>query len=194
MYVYGIPEHASSFALKNTRGKSNNGYNEPYRLYNLDVFEYELDSPMALYGSIPMMIGHGPEGTSAVFWNNPSETFVDVESPSVDDQGHAVKGKDQEPISSRWVSEAGVIDLFLLPGTTPGQVFKQYGTITGTADLPALFALGYHQCRWNYRDEEDVFSVDAKFEEHDFPYDVLVRMQITILLLQLMFIKFRSLR
>ena len=31
---------------------------EPYRLYNLDVFEYELDSRMALYGSIPVMVAH----------------------------------------------------------------------------------------------------------------------------------------
>jgi len=28
---------------------------EPYRLYNTDVFEYELDSPMALYGAVPFM-------------------------------------------------------------------------------------------------------------------------------------------
>ena len=27
-------------------------------MYNLDVFEYELDSRMALYGSIPVMIAH----------------------------------------------------------------------------------------------------------------------------------------
>ena len=27
--------------------------------------------------------------------------------------------------------------------------------------------------RWNYKDETDVFRVDAKFEEHNFPYDVL---------------------
>ena len=31
---------------------------DPYRLYNLDVFEYELDNPMALYGSVPFMIAH----------------------------------------------------------------------------------------------------------------------------------------
>jgi hypothetical protein len=29
-----------------------------YRLYNLDVFEYELNSPMALYGSISFMVTH----------------------------------------------------------------------------------------------------------------------------------------
>lgn len=31
---------------------------DPYRLYNLDVFEYELYNPMALYGSVPVMIAH----------------------------------------------------------------------------------------------------------------------------------------
>lgn len=50
---FGIPEHADSFALKSTSGT------DPYRLYNLDVFEHEVDSKMALYGSIPVLYGHG---------------------------------------------------------------------------------------------------------------------------------------
>ncbi len=50
--LYGIPEHADDFRLKDTSDR------EPFRLYNLDVFEYELDSPMTLYGSIPYMIAH----------------------------------------------------------------------------------------------------------------------------------------
>ncbi len=57
-HVYGIPEHATDLSLKGTDGSSS-GYRDPYRLYNLDVFEYELDEPMALYGSIPFMIAHG---------------------------------------------------------------------------------------------------------------------------------------
>jgi alpha-glucosidase (family GH31 glycosyl hydrolase) len=31
---------------------------DPYRLFNLDVFEYEVGNPMALYGSVPFMIAH----------------------------------------------------------------------------------------------------------------------------------------
>ena len=31
---------------------------DPYRLYNLDVFEYELNNPMALYGSVPVLYAH----------------------------------------------------------------------------------------------------------------------------------------
>merc|ERR1719502_1282177 len=50
---------------------------------------------------------------------------------------------------------------------------KQYTSLTGTQALPPMFAIGYHQCRWNYRDEPDVYNVDEEFENHDFPYDVL---------------------
>ena len=39
--------------------------------------------------------------------------------------------------------------------------------------MPQLFALGYHQCRWNYRDEADVAQVNAGFDDHDIPYDVI---------------------
>ena len=41
------------------------------------------------------------------------------------------------------------------------------------AMLVQLFALGYHQCRWNYRDEADTRAVDAGFDEHNIPYDVI---------------------
>lgn len=36
------------------RRGGDNAYTDPYRLFNLDVFEYEPDSEMALYGAIPL--------------------------------------------------------------------------------------------------------------------------------------------
>lgn len=45
--------------------------------------------------------------------------------------------------------------------------------LTGYQALPPVFSLGYHQCRWNYRDEEEVKAVDAGFDLHDIPYDVI---------------------
>ena len=78
-HVYGIPEHATSLALKSTRKTDNEIITDPYRLFNLDVFEYELDETMALYGHVPLMFGHGTnQKTSAVFWLNSAETWVDV--------------------------------------------------------------------------------------------------------------------
>lgn len=31
---------------------------DPYRLFNLDVFEYDIKNPMALYGAVPYMLAH----------------------------------------------------------------------------------------------------------------------------------------
>lgn len=150
-HVYGIPEHAASLALPTTKVSSANiapHYNEPYRLYNLDVFEYELDEPMALYGNIPLLVAHGlVEGkgrTTGIFWFNPSETFVDIADGG--DAEHPYK-------QSHWMSESGEIDFFLLPGPTTAAVYDQYTRLTGKQQLPPLFALGYHQCRY----EESLF-------------------------------------
>ena len=60
-----------------------------------------------------------------------------------------------------------------LPARTHLQVMQQYARLTGTTALPQYFSIAYHQCRWNYRDEADVKAVDAAFDEHDIPYDVI---------------------
>ena len=71
------------------------------------------------------------------------------------------------------MAEAGVLDLWLFPGPTPADVARQLARVTGPTALPQLFSLGYHQCRWNYKDEADVKAVDAGFDAHDMPYDVI---------------------
>jgi alpha 1,3-glucosidase len=58
-------------------------------------------------------------------------------------------------------------------GPKPNDVFRQYGQLTGTTRLPPIFSIAYHQCRWNYNDEEDVKTVNAGFEEHQIPMDVM---------------------
>jgi mannosyl-oligosaccharide alpha-1,3-glucosidase len=160
-HIFGLPEHASSTVLHSTQGDGAH-YKEPFRLYNLDVFEYELDETMALYGAVPLIVSQSlVTGTSGVFWFNPSETYVDVITMGDGSQ------------STHWISESGILDIFLLSGPTPADLYRQYSHITGTMPLPPMFSLGYHQCRWNYKDEKDVYMVQEKFEELDYPYDVL---------------------
>lgn len=53
---------------------------DPYRLYNLDVFQYELHNPMALYGAVPVLISHSTDRTMGIFWLNAAETWVDISS------------------------------------------------------------------------------------------------------------------
>ncbi|CAB4000528.1 Neutral alpha-glucosidase AB, partial [Paramuricea clavata] len=171
--VYGIPEHAESLALKSTMGK------EPYRLFNLDVFEYDLNNGMALYGSIPYMLAHSVNKTVGVFWLNAAETWIDI---STEDAKKNVLGSlmsyfsaedNSQQIDTHWMSESGIIDVFVMLGPKPHDVFQQYAALTGPATLPPMFAIAYHQCRWNYNDQDDVITVDANFDKHDIPYDVL---------------------
>ncbi|ESO08740.1 hypothetical protein HELRODRAFT_74366 [Helobdella robusta] len=172
-HVYGIPEHADSFALKSSKNT------DPYRLYNLDVFEYELYNPMALYGSVPFMLAHNALNTVGLFWLNAAETWIDVYSNIADKNVFSklvefVKGDQEIPlIDTHWFSESGIIDVFILLGPQPNDVFRQYAKLTGTTSLPPLFALAYHQSRWNYNDEQDVFNVNDGFDENDIPLDVI---------------------
>nr|CAG8499747.1 5448_t:CDS:10 [Entrophospora candida] len=177
-HVYGIPEHASTLSLKETRG-GDGAYNEPYRLYNLDVFEYELDNPMALYGSIPFMIAHRKGNSAAVFWLNAAETWIDITKSKEENSGLSrfLKfGKSNHfhtSTQTHWFSESGIIDVFAFLGPTTSDIFQQYGDLTGFTAMPASFAIGYHQCRWNYIDQKDVEEVDQGFDTHDIPYDVI---------------------
>ncbi|KAM7513895.1 hypothetical protein LguiA_003478 [Lonicera macranthoides] len=174
-FVYGIPEHATGLALNPTKGPGVEE-SEPYRLFNLDVFEYIHDSPFGLYGSIPFMLSHGKSrGTCGFLWLNAAEMQIDVLGLGWDDSESSLISlpSDQNRIDTLWMSEAGIVDVFFFVGPGPKDVVRQYTSVTGTPAMPQLFATAYHQCRWNYRDEEDVSDVDSKFDEHDIPYDVL---------------------
>ncbi|CRK87777.1 CLUMA_CG001536, isoform A [Clunio marinus] len=171
--LFGIPEHADSFALKSTNG------GDPYRLYNLDVFEYELQSTMALYGSVPIIYGHGAGATTGIFWQNAAETWVDIAGISAEQNvmssivNFVAGSRQSDPPSAHFMSESGIIDTFVLLGSNPNEAFHQYTDLTGNGKLPQMFAIAYHQCRWNYNDEQDVAQVVAKFDEHDIPMDTM---------------------
>ncbi|CAG9790048.1 unnamed protein product [Diatraea saccharalis] len=170
-HVYGIPEHTDKLALATTTS------GEPYRLYNLDVFEYELDSRMAIYGAVPVLYAHGLKRTVGVFWHNSAETWVDVaniaDGTVVSSLVNLVTGGQKRRVDTRFMSESGLIDVFIFMGDSPSDVFRQYTRLTGAAPIPPKFSLAYHQCRWNYVDEADVRGVDDNFDTHDIPADVI---------------------
>ncbi|RZC39970.1 neutral alpha-glucosidase C-like [Asbolus verrucosus] len=154
--LYGIHEHAESFALDNTQA----GGKDPYRLRNLDVAGYELNSPMALYGSVPVLYGHGPGATAGIFIHNAAEQWYEISNGENTTEAYVMV-------------ESGSFDVFVLPGPSPTDVVRQYVNLTGTAHLPQLWTLGYHQCRWNYVSQDDLKDVVANFNNYNFPLDVI---------------------
>ncbi|UKZ93782.1 uncharacterized protein TrAFT101_008690 [Trichoderma asperellum] len=171
-HVYGIPEHTGPLSLKETRGGEGN-YQEPYRMYNADVFEYILDSPMTLYGSIPFMQAHRKDSSVGVFWLNAAETWVDIIKAKGSSNPLSLKSGTPTSTQTHWISESGILDVFVLLGPTPKDVTKKYGELAGYTAMPQEFAIGYHQCRWNYISDDDVKDVDKRFDKFKIPYDVI---------------------
>ena len=161
--MYGVPERAAGFPLQVTKDLNGHFVAEPYRLFNMDVFEYTTDNSMPLYGAIPFVMAVNEHGARGVLWLNAAETYLDV-------IGDAATNR---PAHTHWISETGNIDMFLFGGPSPKQVLDQYTAISGRPQLPPLFALGYHQSRWNYNDEADVTGLVGSFDKHDIPVDVI---------------------
>jgi alpha-glucosidase (family GH31 glycosyl hydrolase) len=151
-FLYGLPERAADIQLTDT-------FNEDaYRLFNIDYFKYTRDTHLGLYGTIPFILACTGDVYSGFIWNNPSETYVGIQTSD--------SGKD-----SLFISESGVIDFSFFSDTNINNFYYKYHMYIGFTPLPPVFALGYHQSRWNYKDTQDLFQVDRKFDEYDIPYD-----------------------
>lgn len=142
-------------------------------MYNSDVFEYELNSPMTLYGAIPLMQAHRKDSTVGVFWLNAAETWVDIVKSTSSANPLSLGVGSKTTTQSHWFSESGQLDAFVFLGPSPRDISKTYGELTGYTQLPQHFAIGYHQCRWNYVTDEDVKEVDVNFDKYQIPYDVI---------------------
>jgi len=171
-HVFGIPEHTGPLSLRETRGGEGN-FEEPYRLYNSDVFEYILNSPMTLYGAIPFMQAQRKDSTVGVFWLNAAETWVDITKAKEAKNPLALGIGAKTNTHTHWISENGLMDIFVFLGPSPQDVIKSYTDLTGTTAMPQEFAIGYHQCRWNYVSDDDVKEVDRKMDKFNMPYDVI---------------------
>jgi hypothetical protein len=126
------------------------------------------------------MVAHKKGASAGIFWMNPSETWIDIVKTKSDGSQGAVqkvfsfnKKAAETSTQTHWISEAGILDVFVFFGPTSKDVLRQYTKLTGTLAMPQMFSLGYHQCRWNYINTRDVLEVDSKFDEYDMPYDVI---------------------
>ena len=46
--------------------------------------------------------------------------------------------ENSQQIDTHWMSESGIIDVFVMLGPKPHDVFQQYAALTGTATLPPV--------------------------------------------------------
>lgn len=131
------------------------------------------------------MKAHRAGSTVAVFHVTGSEAWIDITKAPTPKSVLSAFRKSQKPADStdlgpaatttttHWMTESGILDLFVFLGPSPLTIFDQYTALTGRTPLPQLFAIAYHQCRWNYQSQTDVLDVQRRFDEADIPFDVI---------------------
>lgn len=110
------------------------------------------------------MQAHRPGSSVGIFWLNGAESWVDITKTT---------SRRKTTTSTQWISESGILDLFVFLGPEPKDVFRDFTALAGRTAMPQYFAMGHHQCRWNYLNEEDVLTVSKRFDEEDMPVDVI---------------------
>lgn len=67
----------------------------------------------------------------------------------------------------------GIFDFYFFYPGTADSVVKLYHEFIGRPYLIPLWSLGYHQCRYGWRDLNKVKEVVSKFEQNDLPLDTV---------------------
>ena len=70
-------------------------------------------------------------------------------------------------------ADGGELNYYVLAGPAPADVLRRYKDLTGPMPLPALWTLGYQQCRWSYYPDSRVLEVARGFREHHIPADAI---------------------
>lgn len=126
--------------------------------WNTDSFAYGPKTD-PLYRSIPFFYGLRKGQAYGVFLHNTHRTQFDF-------------GK-SAPDSFSFEANGGEMDFFFLYGPELDDVSTLYHELTGLPELPPIWALGFHQCRWSYYPESVVRALAAEFRERQIPCDAI---------------------
>ncbi|WP_379127929.1 TIM-barrel domain-containing protein [Paenibacillus sp. sgz500958] len=147
-HFYGLGEK-SSFLDK--RG-------EHYTNWNTDVFAPHLPEIEALYESIPLLIHMHGELSYGLFLDNPGRSNFDMRSHGVAFTIGCV---------------TGAYDIYFIHGPEMKDVVRRYTALTGRIALPPKWAIGYHQSRYSYMNQQEVLQLARTFREKKIPCDVI---------------------
>jgi alpha-glucosidase len=127
--------------------------------WNTDAFGFAPSSD-PIYKSIPFYIGVGEGGASyGLFFDNSWRVGFDF--------GH------RDAAAIEISAPDGPIDYYVIAGPSMRDVVRRYTDVTGKPPVPPLWALGYQQSRWGYKNDADVRGIAARLRSDRIPADVI---------------------
>jgi alpha-glucosidase len=145
---YGLGDKATQMNLKGKRVEN----------FATDQYAYQKDQE-PLYKVVPFYIGLQNKQSYGIFFDNTFRTFFDF-------------CQERRNVTSFW-AEGGEMNYYFVYGPQMQDVVTTYTDLTGKPELPPLWVLGYHQCKWSYYPESKVKEITSKFRELKIPCDAI---------------------
>ncbi len=112
-----------------------------------------------LYKAIPFYIGLHHQKAYGIFFDNTFCTHFDF-------------SHERRNVTSFW-ADGGEMNYYFFYGPEMSKVVRAYTDLTGTPELPPLWALGYHQSKWSYYPEKRVKDLARNFRKLQIPCDAI---------------------
>lgn len=145
---YGLGDKATQMNLKGKRVEN----------FATDQYAYQKEQD-PLYKVVPFYIGLHNKQSYGIFFDNTFRTFFDF-------------CQERRNVTSFW-AEGGEMNYYFIYGPQMQDVVTNYTDLTGKPELPPLWVLGYHQCKWSYYPESKVKEITSKFRELKIPCDAI---------------------
>lgn len=112
-----------------------------------------------LYRAVPFFYGLTNGAAYGIFLDNTYKTHFDFNSKKTD-------------TVSFW-ADGGEMNYYFIAADALVGVARTFAQLTGTHELPPMWALGYHQCRWSYYPESHVREICNNFRKLSIPCDAI---------------------
>nr|WP_294778128.1 glycoside hydrolase family 31 protein [uncultured Flavobacterium sp.] len=145
---YGLGDKASHLNLKGKRLEN----------WAMDQYAFHKDQE-PLYKVVPFYIGLHHNKAYGIFFDNTFRTFFDF-------------CHERRNVTSFW-AEGGEMNYYFFYGPKMSDVVVNYTHLTGKPELPPMWTLGYHQCKWSYYPESKVKEITSRFRELKIPCDAI---------------------
>jgi len=145
---YGLGDKAAHSNLKGKRVSN----------WVTDQYAYGKDQD-PLYKAIPFFIGLHNNKSYGIFFDNTFKTNFDF-------------AHERRNVTSFW-ADGGEMNYYFIYGPQMSQVVKAYTNLTGTPELPPMWAMGYHQSKWSYYPESNVRAIAKNFRKLRIPCDAI---------------------
>jgi alpha-glucosidase len=147
-HFYGLGDKPSNLNLRGSRKQ----------MWGSDTYAYGPETD-PIYKNIPFYIGLHHKVAYGIFLDNTFRSWFDF-------------GSERANVSSFW-AQGGEMNYYFIYGPQALDVSRQYTKMTGTPELPPLWALGYQQSKWSYYPEKTVRNLAAEFRKRQIPCDVI---------------------